>query len=59
MHGILKLRAAILSQPDEGWRTRYGGRGTEEVVAELVRESPARCTRINVSGGNVGAAPNA
>ena len=32
MHGILKLRAAIQAQPDEGWRTRYGGRGTEEVV---------------------------
>ena len=34
MHGILKLRAAILAQPDEGWRTRYGGRGTEEVVSD-------------------------
>ena len=32
MHGILKLRAAILSNPDQDWRTRYGGRGTEEVV---------------------------
>ena len=39
-HGILKLRAAILSQSDEGWRTRYGGRGTEEVVADLQREDP-------------------
>jgi NADH-quinone oxidoreductase subunit B len=46
VHGILKLRAAILSQPDEGWRTRYGGRGTEEVVSddELVNV-------INVPGG--------
>ncbi len=46
VHGILKLRAAILSQPDEGWRTRYGGRGTEEVVTdeELVNV-------INVPGG--------
>jgi NADH-quinone oxidoreductase subunit B len=32
MHGILKLRASILSNPDQDWRTRYGGRGTEEVV---------------------------
>ena len=32
MHGILKLRAAILANPDQDWRTRYGGRGTEEVV---------------------------
>jgi NADH-quinone oxidoreductase subunit B len=31
-YGILKLRAMILSKPDEGWRTRYGGRGTEEFV---------------------------
>jgi NADH-quinone oxidoreductase subunit B len=32
MHGILKLRAAIQERPDTGWRTRYGGRGTEEVL---------------------------
>ena len=31
-YGILKLRAMILSKPDEGWRARYGGRGTEEFV---------------------------
>ena len=31
-YGILKLRAMILSKPDEGWRTRYGGSGTEEFV---------------------------
>jgi NADH-quinone oxidoreductase subunit B len=32
MHGILKLRAAIQARPDTDWRTRYGGRGTEEVL---------------------------
>jgi NADH-quinone oxidoreductase subunit B len=32
MHGILKLRAMVLAKPDEGWRSRYGGRGTEEFV---------------------------
>jgi NADH-quinone oxidoreductase subunit B len=32
MHGILKLRAMIMAKPDLGWRTRYGGRGTEEFV---------------------------
>jgi NADH-quinone oxidoreductase subunit B len=32
MHGILKLRTMILEHPDQGWRTRYGGRGTEEIV---------------------------
>ena len=32
MHGILKLRAMILAKPDLSWRSRYGGRGTEEFV---------------------------
>jgi NADH-quinone oxidoreductase subunit B len=32
MHGVLKLQRAIQSRPDQGWRTRYGGVGTEEVV---------------------------
>jgi NADH-quinone oxidoreductase subunit B len=32
MHGILKLRNQIQMHPDERWRTRYGGKGTEEVV---------------------------
>ena len=34
MHGIIKVRAAVLKQPDLGWRTRYGGGGTEEVVSD-------------------------
>jgi NADH-quinone oxidoreductase subunit B len=46
-HAIVKLRAAILSQPDEGWRSRYGGRGTEEVVAGL---GPDAVTDIGVAG---------
>ena len=33
MHGILKLQRQIQSRPDQGWRTRYGGRGTEEILA--------------------------
>jgi NADH-quinone oxidoreductase subunit B len=32
VYGILKLRAMIMAKPDEGWRTRYGGHGTEEFV---------------------------
>jgi NADH-quinone oxidoreductase subunit B len=37
VHGVLKLRQAIVAEPDLGWRTRYGGKGTEEVLrtAEL------------------------
>src|SRR5215218_1205181 len=34
MHGIIKLRAKIQSNPDEGWRTRYGGEDTVEVLPE-------------------------
>ena len=42
VYGILKLRAMILSKPDEGWRTRYGGRGTEEFSeSELAIEAPS------------------
>jgi NADH-quinone oxidoreductase subunit B len=50
VHGILKLRAAILSQPAEDWRTRYGGRGTEEIVGELERDDPQAVHNINVFG---------
>ena len=32
VHGVLKLRQAIVAEPSLGWRTRYGGRGTEEVL---------------------------
>ena len=48
VHGILKLRAAIVAQPDEGWRSRYGGGGTEEVVAGLDVHA------INVAGSETG-----
>ncbi|RKQ91947.1 NADH-quinone oxidoreductase subunit B [Solirubrobacter pauli] len=30
MYGILKLRNMVMAKPDQGWRTRYGGGGTEE-----------------------------
>ena len=32
MHGIIKLRAMVHDDPSLGWRRRYGGVGTEEVV---------------------------
>ena len=46
MHGILKLRAMILAKPDQGWRTRYGGRGTEEFV-----DSELKAHTVDVAGG--------
>jgi len=56
MHGILKLRKAIITEPDIGWRTRYGGRGTEEVLRRAQLD-PAAVNSENVAlvagrGGN-------
>ncbi len=45
MHGILKLRTMILAKPDLGWRTRYGGRGTEEFVESELPSSRSPATR--------------
>jgi NADH-quinone oxidoreductase subunit B len=50
VHGLLKLRTAILHDPDMGWRTRYGGRGTEEVI-ESIGADPTAGHSIGVSGG--------
>jgi NADH-quinone oxidoreductase subunit B len=42
VYGILKLRAMVMAKPDEGWRSRYGGRGTEEFTeSELAIEAPS------------------
>ena len=49
MHGVLKLRTQIQAHPDEGWRSRYGGRGTEEVVVPPADQDAAHA--VNVSGG--------
>jgi NADH-quinone oxidoreductase subunit B len=41
VYGILKLRSMVMAKPDEGWRSRYGGRGTEEFTeSELAIEAP-------------------
>jgi NADH-quinone oxidoreductase subunit B len=50
MHGILKLRTMILAHPTQDWRTRYGGRGTEELV-ETAAAEPAAGHTIGISGG--------
>jgi NADH-quinone oxidoreductase subunit B len=54
MHGILKLRAMIQKRPDMDWRTRYGGRGTEEFVESELALDPAAAHTIGVSGGGKG-----
>ena len=47
-HGVIKLRTAIISRPDQGWRTRYGGEGTEEVLASIADDDPQAGAAINV-----------
>ena len=42
VYGILKLRAMVMAKPDEGWRSRYGGRGTEEFDPEVLEEADRR-----------------
>jgi NADH-quinone oxidoreductase subunit B len=54
MHGILKLRKMIQDNPDQGWRSRYGGRGTEELVESLVAGDPVAAHAINVAGEETG-----
>ncbi|HET8756473.1 MAG TPA: NADH-quinone oxidoreductase subunit NuoB [Solirubrobacteraceae bacterium] len=51
MHGILKLRAMIMAKPDLSWRTRYGGRGTEEFIESELAIEPVAGHAIGVSGG--------
>jgi NADH-quinone oxidoreductase subunit B len=41
MHGILKLRAQVLGDPDQGWRERYRARGTEELIDAPLQTSDA------------------
>jgi NADH-quinone oxidoreductase subunit B len=59
VYGILKLRAMVLSRPDEGWRTRYGGRGTEEFVESELAVDPTAQHADNVSGASGRMGPSA
>jgi NADH-quinone oxidoreductase subunit B len=54
MHGILKLRKMIQAHPDQSWRTRYGGRGTEEIVESAVAGDPVASHAVNVGGEETG-----
>jgi NADH-quinone oxidoreductase subunit B len=50
MHGILKLRAMVMSKPDQGWRSRYGGRGTEEFDPSVLEVAPQAGHAENIPG---------
>jgi NADH-quinone oxidoreductase subunit B len=54
VHGILRIRAMIMNRPDLGWRSRYGGRGTEEFTESQLDVDAAARHAINVSGGGEG-----
>ncbi len=41
VYGILKLRSMVMAKPDQGWRTRYGGGGTEEFDPAELEEAAA------------------
>jgi len=50
VYGILKLRAMVMAKPDQGWRSRYGGRGTEEFVESELEIDPEAANAVNVAG---------
>ncbi len=72
MHGILKLRSMVHSDPAMGWRERYGAERTVEVLPDegdelLAREaaeaqgrdqprSPAPSNAVNVPAGDTAGA---
>jgi NADH-quinone oxidoreductase subunit B len=56
MHGIIKLRAQVLGDPDQGWRDRYRARGTEELVdAPLPGEPESAADSVFEPGDTAGA----
>jgi NADH-quinone oxidoreductase subunit B len=50
VYGILKLRAMVMNRPDQGWRSRYGGRGTEEFDPAVLAVDPQAANADNVPG---------
>jgi NADH-quinone oxidoreductase subunit B len=56
MHGIIRLRAQVLGEPEQGWRERYRAEGTEEVVdAPLPGETGAGAVNVPAPGDTAGA----
>ena len=56
MHGIIKLRAKVLGEADEGWRDRYRARGTEELIeAPLPGEPEPAADSVFLPGDTAGA----
>jgi NADH-quinone oxidoreductase subunit B len=56
MHGIIRLRAQVLGEPEQGWRERYRAEGTEEVVdAPLPGETGSDAVNVFAPGDTAGA----
>jgi NADH-quinone oxidoreductase subunit B len=57
MYGILKLRNMVMAKPDQGWRSRYGGGGTEEFDPKEIEVDPEEAaTAVNVASRTLGRA---
>ena len=56
MHGIIRLRAQVLGEPEQGWRDRYRARGTEEIVdAPMPGEPGSDAVNVFAPGDTAGA----
>jgi NADH-quinone oxidoreductase subunit B len=56
MHGIIRLRAKVLGDPEQGWRERYRARGTEELIeAPLPGEGEPAADSVFLPGDTAGA----
>jgi NADH-quinone oxidoreductase subunit B len=59
VYGILKLRAMVMAKPDLGWRSRYGGRGTEEFDPSVLEVDVQAANADNVAGATGRTGPSA
>ena len=56
MHGVIRLRAKVLGQEEQGWRDRYRARGTEEIIdAPMPGEPGSAADNVYRPGDTAGA----
>jgi NADH-quinone oxidoreductase subunit B len=59
VYSILKLRSMVMAKPDLGWRTRYGGRGTEEFDESVLERDVQAANAENIAGATGRTGPSA
>jgi NADH-quinone oxidoreductase subunit B len=59
VYSILKLRSMVMAKPDLGWRTRYGGRGTEEFDPAVLERDVQAANADNIAGATGRTGPSA